>query len=552
MCTVVREVMGGTVRNFVWRSWPLAAWRLVAVVGVGATLSACSADVTRLDYPALGLSDSSTGSTNSRPQPPQPVYTQPSYQQPAYTPPPANGYGNQGYGNQGYGTQGYSNQGYGSSGSGTQSYGAQDYGTQGSGTSGTGSDYGGYDQNGSGAGSSGYGNGGAQPLPNTRRPNRQSILNTRRPTDLARLTDPEETAGTSPGYGGIGSGGSAGDTITVRKGETLYGLSRRYGVPVAALMDANGLSQPNLKVGQKLIVPGGATRTVAYEDPLPAKPRKKAATRALPEEALAVGGDTYRVRSGDSLYGIAQRLKVDPQALADANGIDDPAKIKLGQVLNIPGSATAVADSGYETVKPARKQRIAALPPAAATDYGYDTAADAGPAVEEGSVEDGNDPLAASPAETPSARKARAASAAIEPEMSTAAAGGASDGKFRWPVKGRIIGKFGGTSDGQRNDGINVAVPPGTEVKAAEGGVVAYAGEELKGYGKLVLIRHADNWVSAYAHNSEILVRRGESVRRGQAIAKSGKTGTVEQPQLHFELRRGSEPVDPLPHMASN
>ncbi len=542
MCTVVREVMGGTVRNFVWRSWPLAAWRLVAVVGVGATLSACSSDVTRLDYPALGLSDSSTGSTNSRPQPPQTVYTQPSYQQPAYTPPPATGYGDQGYGNQGYGSQNY----------GTQGYSNQGYGTQGSGASGTGSDYGGYDQNGSGAGSSGYGNGSAQPIPNTRRPNRQSTLSSRRPSDLARLTDPQETAGTSPGYGGIGSGGSAGETITVRKGETLYGLSRRYGVPVAALMEANGLSQPALKVGQKLIVPGGGTRTVAYEDPLPAKPRKKAATRALPDEALASGGDTYRVRSGDSLYGIAQRLKVDPQALADANGIDDPAKIKLGQVLQLPGSATAVADSGYETVKPARKQRIAALPPAATTDYGYDTAADAAPAVEEGSADDSNEPLATSPATSPSAKKPRPPTAAIEAETMTTAVDGTSDGKFRWPVKGRIIGKFGGTSDGQRNDGINVAVPPGTEVKAAEGGVVAYAGEELKGYGKLVLIRHADNWVSAYAHNSEILVKRGESVRRGQAIAKSGKTGTVEQPQLHFELRRGSEPVDPLPHMASN
>ena len=93
-------------------------------------------------------------------------------------------------------------------------------------------------------------------------------------------------------------------------------------------------------------------------------------------------------------------------------------------------------------------------------------------------------------------------------------------------------------------------MPLGTAVKAAENGVVAYAGDELKGYGKLVLIRHADNWVSAYAHNDEIVVKRGDTVSRGQVIAKAGKTGDVDQPQLHFELRKGSQPVDPLPHMS--
>ena len=105
---------------------------------------------------------------------------------------------------------------------------------------------------------------------------------------------------------------------------------------------------------------------------------------------------------------------------------------------------------------------------------------------------------------------------------------------------------------GSRNEGINVAVPLGTEVHAAEAGVVAYAGDELKGYGKLVLIRHADNWVSAYAHNEEIIVKRGQQIERGQVIAKAGKTGAVDQPQIHFELRKGSQPVDPLPHLASN
>jgi murein DD-endopeptidase MepM/ murein hydrolase activator NlpD len=128
----------------------------------------------------------------------------------------------------------------------------------------------------------------------------------------------------------------------------------------------------------------------------------------------------------------------------------------------------------------------------------------------------------------------------------------ASQLKFRWPARGRVIANFGKRPDGIHNDGINIAVPQGTEVVAAEGGRVAYAGSELKGYGNLILIRHDNGWVSAYAHNEQLLVKRDDVVRRGQLIAKAGRTGTVDQPQLHFELRQGSKPVDPLPHMERN
>jgi murein DD-endopeptidase MepM/ murein hydrolase activator NlpD len=127
--------------------------------------------------------------------------------------------------------------------------------------------------------------------------------------------------------------------------------------------------------------------------------------------------------------------------------------------------------------------------------------------------------------------------------------GGASTTKLRWPVNGKIIAGFGPRPDGQHNDGIKLAVPLGTEVHAAEAGMVAYAGNELKGYGNLVLLRHDNGWITAYAHNEELLVKRGDRVRRGQVIAKAGKTGAVDQPQVHFELRQGSSPVDPLPYL---
>ena len=119
----------------------------------------------------------------------------------------------------------------------------------------------------------------------------------------------------------------------------------------------------------------------------------------------------------------------------------------------------------------------------------------------------------------------------------------------RWPVKGRIIAGFGPRPNGGQNDGINLAVPAGTPIKAADDGVVAYAGNELKGYGNLVLIRHANGYVSAYANASELLVKRGDTIKRGQVIAHAGQTGNVTSPQLHFEIRKGSTPVDPTKYL---
>jgi murein DD-endopeptidase MepM/ murein hydrolase activator NlpD len=119
-------------------------------------------------------------------------------------------------------------------------------------------------------------------------------------------------------------------------------------------------------------------------------------------------------------------------------------------------------------------------------------------------------------------------------------------------VKGRVVAAFGPRPDSTHNDGINIAVPAGAEVVAAEAGVVAYAGNELKGYGNLVLIRHENNWVTAYAHNEELIVKRGDQVKRGQPIARAGRSGADGQPLVHFEVRQGSRPVDPIPHLENN
>ncbi len=118
-------------------------------------------------------------------------------------------------------------------------------------------------------------------------------------------------------------------------------------------------------------------------------------------------------------------------------------------------------------------------------------------------------------------------------------------GLFRWPVRGRVISSFGAKELSGTNNGINIAVPDGTPVKAAEAGTVAYAGDDVKKYGKLVLIKHENGYVSAYAHNGELSVKKGDIVKRGQVVAKSGATGDVASPQLHFQLRKGEQPMDP-------
>jgi murein DD-endopeptidase MepM/ murein hydrolase activator NlpD len=157
---------------------------------------------------------------------------------------------------------------------------------------------------------------------------------------------------------------------------------------------------------------------------------------------------------------------------------------------------------------------------------------------------------AAVQAPAPVAAPAAAPAAKAEPaETASIAPAGRGGSEFRWPARGRIIT---GYNKGGGNDGINISLPEGTPVKAAEGGEVAYAGNELKGYCNLVLVRHPDGWVSAYAHNGELKVKRGDKIARGQLLALSGQSGNVSSPQLHFELRKGSTPVDPMPHLAGN
>jgi murein DD-endopeptidase MepM/ murein hydrolase activator NlpD len=306
-----------------------------------------------------------------------------------------------------------------------------------------------------------------------------------------------------------------GTPITVGPGETLESIAHAHGVPLSALLQANNMTNPApLHPGQHLVIPRYRPASASY-----APPATRITTTASvlpgapvgpPRTALAPTAGVHVVAPGETLHSIARLYGKSVLVLAKANNIPPDTMVKVGERITIPDVQPTQASA-------------APVPPAAGPDYAV--------------------------AESPhSARLAAPEPAAEQNSVKTAEPAGALP-TFRWPVRGRVIAGFGPSPNGLQNDGVNLAVPEGTPIKAAEDGVVAYAGNELKGYGNLVLVRHSNGFVTAYAHASQIMVKRGDPVKRGQVIALSGQTGNVTSPQLHFEIRKGSTPVDPAQYL---
>lgn len=363
--------------------------------------------------------------------------------------------------------------------------------------------------------------------------------------------------------GGDGWSGTGGTQVTLRPGETIYNLSRRFGVPVKEILRANAISdETSVQAGTKIVIPTyvysqkapisapdshprvakasssfGEARTERKPEPAP-EPKREAVLPNTPKardghEVRSAGeagkltrqgnpaGATYTVASGDTLYEIARRHGTTTPALKEANGLSS-GLIRVGQVLAIPGAG--------KSSEPA--DRTASM---ATGDNGAGTATAAAAKAQ-------SEPL---PQYTPPARKAD--DVIIEAKAEAPDATGV--GKMRWPARGRIISEFGKTYSGRRNDGIDIALPSGTPIKAAENGVVIYAGDSLKDFGNTVLLRHENGLVTVYGHANELKVARGDIVKRGDEIAVSGMTGATETPKLHFEIRDNSVPVDPMGYL---
>ncbi len=284
------------------------------------------------------------------------------------------------------------------------------------------------------------------------------------------------------------SGRTDGEMVAVAPGDTVYTIARRYGVTVDMIARANGLSTVYVRPGTKLFIPRADPASYAQAPShAPAKPAQQAAAPAAKEP---------------SRQAAASPGKPNRDAPSAAQSVPAPA-----------AGSTRLADKGGQ---PGVPQGAIPAPPA---------------------------PEAKSAGLTPAAEAScEAALANPLPRM------GAT---FRKPVDGKVIAPFGPQKDGTVNEGITISVPKGTPVKAAENGVVAYVGDELQGFGNLILIRHADEYMTAYAHADTVLVKKCDVVKRGQTVATAGTTGDVSQPQLHFEIRKNSKPVDPTPFLGS-
>jgi murein DD-endopeptidase MepM/ murein hydrolase activator NlpD len=345
------------------------------------------------------------------------------------------------------------------------------------------------------------------------------------------------------------------DSIIVQPGETLYAVSRRYTVPLRSLIEANNLQPPfALVAGRRLMLPQVRT---------------------------------YTVQPGDTLLGLSRRFGVEASTLARTNEIAPPYPVKLGQTLILPppiqsAAAPAAAPAVATAIRgsPGSPSAVVAEPIAAPPQSEGRPASPPAPppgrapAMREASRQP---PVAvAEPAQSqpvqsqrsqpqPSQLQAAPPSpppVAASPQLPAPNVSPALDepmaplpepphtGRgFAWPVRGPVLAGYGPGANGTQNDGINIAARAGTPVLAANDGVVAYAGNELRGFGNLILLKHADGWTTAYAHCETITVKRGDRVKRGQTIGRVGATGAVAEPQLHFELRRGTRALDPQTYL---
>ncbi len=327
---------------------------------------------------------------------------------------------------------------------------------------------------------------------------------------------------------------------TVQPGDTVYRIARQFQTTPQAVMSANAMTGvADIEVGQSLMIPakGGAVAEVAHPvvDPVASVEAKAEAKLAAIEPAagddisqehrageVTTGQDgvtyvSHKVVAGETVFRISRQYDASVIDIMSVNDLQTPQQLQTGMIIKVPSGTKSKA-----------------VPVAAASgDEGKDIAANADEGIEMASKKPDVD-LA----------KAKKLRGSIDPVAAHA-------NGMAWPVQGTVIRRFGEQGNGVTHTGINIKVAENTPVVATDKGTVIYAGTGLRTYGQLVLLRHGNGIVSAYAHNNDILVKKGETVRKGQVIALSGSTGNVDQPQLHFELRRAAQAVDPMRMLAA-
>jgi len=438
------------------------------------------------------------------------------------------------------------------------------------------------------------------------------------------------------------SSGAEAQTYTVRRGDTLFAIAQRTGTTVEALRAANGLGRSSsIMPGRKLRLPGGAEpderaeavdEDTALAERLATTPTRRRAEGPRPEVVepeprspgervitnrevtgrvvtIDIPGKAYRVKKGDNLERVANRLDSEVAELARINRLKKPYRLQPGQTIRGPGSSAkayvvgrgdtvaeiarrfSVSESELRSanglrrgaaVAPGRRLRLPAgyrdrgplttttrvpaeaLPPSPqpSPPSSFDTPPPVGqrlppprsaPRPPEVVLPDQPQPYRPTPGATPYTRPPGGVPGApvATPQVSDAQISEMGRGLFAWPIRGDVISGFGGRGQGPRNDGLNIRAAAGDPVRAAAAGDVVYAGDQVPGFGNLVLIKHPDGWVTAYGHLGRVEVRMQQKVTQGQQIGQAGTTGGVSEPQLHFEVRYApspqerARPVDP-------
>ena len=272
--------------------------------------------------------------------------------------------------------------------------------------------------------------------------------------------------------------------IFVKDAQSLSQIANDNGVPMQELARLNHLNSPyHLRAGQKLKIP-----TEKYH-------------KVVEGETLLAIADIYDVRAG---------------AIAHINDVDYPYEIYIGQNLKIPNAKYAApTKSIYSMVYKSSPEKIEK------------------PKAEK-----------ISPDEEPSQKLAIVSLQKKKQSLSFNYSRPLDSKNFQWPVKGKVISHYG-KSGSTFNEGVNIAAKAGSPVKSAGSGKIIYAGNELEGYGNLIIIKHHKDYMSAYAHNARLLVKKGDAIKAGQKIATVGKTGNVKVPQLHFSIRKGKRTINP-------
>ena len=309
------------------------------------------------------------------------------------------------------------------------------------------------------------------------------------------------------------------DVIIVERGDTLYSLAKKHNTSVDSLARANNLTQPyQLSVGQKLVLSGSETVVPVPEDAPDVLVVNKPVGAVKTTTRIELSDIT--VQPGDTLYSLSRKYAVPVNDLAVMNKLTPPFALSVGQKLRVPQSGNIVATEKTTQVASATKTQKSATV----------------------AKKDETVAIQSKPVQT--TKKISSDPSKKLPKITER-----SSSKFSWPVRGKILSAYGAKSNGLFNDGINISAKQGATVKAAENGVVAYAGNEVKGMGNLIIIQHSGGWMTVYAHMDSMNVKRGMRVNVGQKIGAVGKTGKVDSPQLHFEIRKGTKAYNPSSYL---